>query len=223
MVRSISAVSCLILLWAAGCSRVNPDTAQAAQAARAAALAAAPATPQPAAEPAPPPPVTLAQGTKFRVRLAEALDTERNRAGDKFTASLDEPLVDGDRVIVPKHTSFTGHIVECKPSGRFKGRAVMALQLDSFELNGRRYDLRSSVNERESAGHKKHHLAWIGGGSGGGAMIGAIAGGGAGALIGAGAGAAAGAAGSALTGKRNIHLPAESVLTFSLKTPVTIG
>jgi hypothetical protein len=54
-------------------------------------------------------------------------------------------------------------------------------------------------------------------------MIGAIAGGGVGALIGSGAGAAAGTVGSAITGKRNISLPVETVLTFSFQSAVSVG
>jgi hypothetical protein len=175
------------------------------------------------AAPAPVQNAFLPAGTKVRVRLDEAIDTRRNRAGDRFSASLDEPLVADNRVIVPKGASFHGHITQSKPSGRFKGRAVVALQLDSFELNGQTNEIRSASTARSSAGHKKHHLLWIGGGSGGGAAVGAIAGGGAGALIGAGAGAAAGTLGSAITGKRQISLPAESALSFTLKEPVEIG
>lgn len=173
--------------------------------------------------PAPAPSVTIPAGTSFRVRLLETLDTRRNRAGDQFTASLDEPLVDGDRVVVPKGTVFTGHVTQSKPSGRFKGRAVLALHLDSFNLNGQIYAIRSTESSRVSSGHKKHNLGWIGGGSGGGALIGAAAGGGAGALIGAGAGAAAGTVGSVFTGKREVKLPVETTLRFSLASPVTLS
>jgi hypothetical protein len=166
--------------------------------------------------------VTLPEGTSFRVRLQETLGTRQSRPGDKFTAALDEPLVDGDRVVVPKGTTFTGHVVTSMPSGRFKGRAVLALRLDSFALNGQTYDIQSNNSSRVSAGHKKHHLLWIGGGSGGGAAIGAIAAGGTGALIGAGAGAAAGTVGSAITGKRQVSLPAETALRFRLESPVNL-
>ncbi|MBV8843398.1 MAG: hypothetical protein JO307_11365 [Bryobacterales bacterium] len=219
MIKNIlRALCCITLLVAAGCNRVKTDTVSAA--AR-----------TPAAVPAPPPPdpppartsFTLHEGTKFRVRLLQALDTQRSRPGDHFTASLDEPLVDGDRVVVPKGASFRGHIVQSKSSGRFKGRAALALELDSFELNGQHYSLHSSESTVTSKGHKKHHLAWIGGGSGGGAVIGAMAGGGAGALIGAGAGAVGGTVGSAITGKRQIRLAAETPLTFTLRSPVTIA
>jgi hypothetical protein len=167
--------------------------------------------------------LALPAGTNIRVRLSQAIDTRRNRAGDSFTASLDEPLVIGDHVVVPQGTNFYGHVTRSKPSGRFKGRAVLALKLDSFELNGQTHEIRSTSSTRASAGHRKHHLLWIGGGSGGGAAIGAIAGGGTGALIGAGAGAAAGTIGSAITGQRQISLPAETAVTFTLQVPVDIG
>ena len=161
-------------------------------------------------------------GTIVHVRLLDTLDTKRNRAGDRFTATLDEPLVSGNRVIVPKGTPFKGHVVEARASGRFKGRASMALSLDSFELNGATYALETNRSSRASKGHKKRNWLWIGGGSGGGAAIGAIAGGGAGALIGAGAGAAAGTAGAALTGKRNVTIPVETRLAFTLRSPVDL-
>jgi hypothetical protein len=164
----------------------------------------------------------LAAGTPVRVRLDETIDTRRNRAGDRFTATLDEPIVSGDRVIVPKGTSFSGHVREAKPSGRFKGRAVMALSLDSFALHGQTYSIRSATS-RVSRGHKKHNWLWIGSGSGGGAAIGAAAAGGPGALIGAGAGAAVGTLGAAFTGKRQIDLPVETRLTFTLQSPVNLG
>ncbi len=166
--------------------------------------------------------VTIPEGTSFRVRLLEAIDTRRNRAGDKFTAALDEPLVDGDRVVVPKGTNFSGHVVASNSSGRFKGRALLALKLDSFTMDGQTYEIQSNSSSRVSAGRKKHNFLWIGGGSGGGAAIGAIAAGGTGALIGAGAGAAAGTVGSAITGKRQVRLPAETSLRFKLETPVSL-
>ena len=60
------------------------------------------------------------------------------------------------------------------------------------------------------------------GGAGLGAALGAVAGGGAGALIGAGAGAGAGTIRAAATGKKNVGFPAETLLTFALRAPVSI-
>jgi len=167
--------------------------------------------------------LVLEPGTSVRVRLAQTIDTKRNRAGDRFSATLDEPLVVGDRVAVPRGTPFEGHVVTSNESGRFKGRAALALRLDSFTLRGVTYDVNTNRPSRVSRGHKKRNWLWVGGGSGGGAAIGAIASGGTGALIGAGAGAAAGTVGAAFTGKRHVVLPVESPVTFALQAPVAIG
>jgi len=169
-----------------------------------------------------PPAAVLDSGTRMHVRLNETIDTRRNRAGDRFTATLDEPLVSGDRVVAPKGTLLRGHVTEAMPSGRFKGRAVLALSLDSLELRGHTYQLHSTAS-RTSRGHKKRNWLWIGGGSGGGALIGAAAAGGPAALIGAGAGAAAGTVGAAITGKRQIRLPVESRVTFVLRRDLHVG
>jgi len=171
---------------------------------------------------APLPSVVLRAGTALRVRLDQEIDTRRNRAGDRFTAALAEPVVSGDRVVVPQGTAFSGHITEAKASGRFKGRAVLALSLDSFELDGRQYAIQS-VTSRASRGHKKHNWLWIGGTSGGGAIIGAAVAGGPAALMGLGAGAAAGTVGAAITGKRQVRIPVESGVTFSLRDDVDLG
>jgi hypothetical protein len=167
--------------------------------------------------------ISIPAGTILDVRLEQTLDTKRNRPGDRFTATLTRPIILDGRTVIPRGTPCTGHLTESKPSGRFKGRALMSLSLDSFELNGRRHEIRTTHVGRESGGHKKRNWAFIGGGSGVGTAIGALAGGPAGALIGAGAGAGAGTAGAAITGKKNVRLPVETPLAFSLRAPVTLA
>jgi hypothetical protein len=205
------ATICLGLAGLSACNRIGSTPAEANADPAGAASA-----------PAPPPPIQLDAGVQIPVRLEEWLDTQRNRPGDQFTAVLDEPLVSGDRVIAPKGTVFSGHITQAHASGRFKGRAVMALTLDSFQLNGQTYPVSSSSSARQSRGHKRRNWLWIGGVSGGGATIGAAAAGGPGALIGAGAGAAAGTIGAAFTGKQQVKLPTETRITFRLLAPVQI-
>ena len=168
------------------------------------------------------PEITVPAGTRLHVRLDQALDTKRSREGEAFTATLAEPVVVGSETVVPTGTEFRGHVTASGASGRLKGRAVLGVTLDSFDLKGKSYRIETSADSRVSAGHKKRNGLLIGGGAGLGAALGAVAGGGRGALIGAGAGAAAGTAGAAATGKENTGFRAETLLTFALRTPVRI-
>ena len=211
---------CIVpVLLLAGCSRTqtpwptaqvgteaNPATASAPQ---------GPAPPQSSAG-------VIPGGTAVHVRVDEAIDTRRNRAGDGFSATLAEPIEVGGRVVVPEGTAFSGHVTTAAASGRLKGRAFIGLRLDSFRLNGREYPVQTSSVERVSASHKKRNALLIGGGAGLGAAIGALAGGGKGALIGAGAGAGAGTVGAAATGKRQVGIGAETPLRFTLRESVAM-
>lgn len=167
-------------------------------------------------------PFTLAAGTRVHVRLAQRLDTKHSYGGEPFLAHLAEPIVIGDRVVVPKGTAVHGHVISARPSGRLRGRAQILLALDSLELRGRRYPIATSVDDRVSRSHRRRNLGFIGGGAGGGAAVGALAGGGIGALIGAGVGAGAGTVGAVITGRKNVVLPPETRLSFILRDPVRI-
>jgi hypothetical protein len=167
--------------------------------------------------------ITLPEGTLFRVRLAETLDTKRNRTGDRFRATLDAPIVtENGTEIIPRGANCAGRVDTSKASGRLKGRAAMTLELDSFELNGRKYQIATSHTSRVSGNHKRRNIIAIGGGAGAGAGIGALAGGPAGALIGAGAGAGAGTIGAVFTGKKQVSIPVETRLSFELRRPVQL-
>ena len=242
--RTLIAIATVALL---GCGRQNNvTTASAASPQSSPVVSAEPADPVPASQPAavnPQPPaqetrpsalerrpathpasaaITIPAGTRIRVRLGQTLDTKYARPGGTFEATLDEPLVSGDRVIVPKGTPFVGTVVASKPSGRVKGRAYLEVTLRSFRMDGVRYHVVTAPDTRVSGNHKKRNLALMGGGTGAGAGIGALAGGGAGALIGAGVGAAAGTTTAFFTGRKQVRLPAESELTFSLRSNVQV-
>lgn len=166
--------------------------------------------------------VELPAGTELQVRLSETVGSAQSRAGEKFEATLHASVVVGDQVVLPKGASFSGRVTNSVPSGRLKTPARLSLTLDSLEWKGATYTVTTSSVTRSVKSHKKRNLALIGGGGGAGALIGGLAGGGTGALIGAGAGAAAGTAGAYATGKRDVVLPAETLLTFRLEAPVKI-
>jgi hypothetical protein len=167
-----------------------------------------------------PPPIQIPAETVIQARIDQTLSTRHSRAGERFHASLAEPLVIDGQEVLPQGTPMMGTVVMCKASGRFKGRGEIAIRIDSVDHNGQPVPITTALDAKLSGAHKKRDIAFIGGGAGSGAAIGAIAGGGAGAAIGAGAGATAGFVGVVITGKRQVVIPAEMVFTFRLKSPV---
>ncbi len=166
--------------------------------------------------------ITLPAGMHIPIRLGQSLNTKRDRPGKPFIAHVSAPVVYEGEVILPRGTVCRGHVVEARPSGRLKGRAILRVSLDSIQVRGQTYAISTTDPAFYSKGHKDRNLALIGGGAGTGATIGAIAGAGVGAAIGAGAGAAAGVTTAAITGQRNLYLPAETRLTFELRRPVRV-
>jgi hypothetical protein len=114
-------------------------------------------------------------------------------------------------------------IVNSKESGRLKGVAHLSLALDSIEANGHSYPISTGSHSWRGKNHKKRNWIAIGGTSGAGALIGGLAGGPAGALIGSGAGAGAGTGYAYATGHKEIVLPAETRLSFTLQRSAEIA
>jgi hypothetical protein len=166
--------------------------------------------------------VTLLPGTAVTVRLSGAVGSKFSAKGDHFRAIVAQPVKVNGKVVVPAGAEALGRVVEAVPQGRFKGAAELRLVLETVTLNKDSYDVQTSSVDRYQKGKGKRTATFIGGGAGGGALIGGLAGGGKGALIGAALGAGAGTAGAAYTGEKEIVLPAESALSFTLTEPVTI-
>jgi len=172
---------------------------------------------------APKPITTIPAGTKLRVSLIDGVNSDRNHAGDRFQASLAEPVVIDGKVVLQKGTRVYGRVVEAKRSGRIKGRASVELKLTEIAPKGRKPEYISTRTYMAVApGTKKRDAAIIGGGAGVGAAIGAIAGGGAGAAIGAAVGGGAGTGTVLVTRGKEIHYPPETRLQFSLARPLEI-
>jgi hypothetical protein len=167
-------------------------------------------------------PVSVPEGTELNVVLNQSISTAANRSGDPFQAILATPVVVDDKTVIPKDALVTGHIVDARPSGHLKGVARLELTLDSVKVNGETYGIATGDFGRTGKNHNKRNGILIGGGAGLGAIIGGVAGGGVGALIGSSVGAGAGTAGAAFTGKKDIRVPAETILSFRLARPVTI-
>jgi hypothetical protein len=169
-----------------------------------------------------PDPVILPESSAIHVTLNNAVASNESRPGDHFEATVSEPVVVDGKTVIPEGAQAEGLIVDVHPSGRLMGRAGLRLALESVDVNGNDYDIRTASDVRIGRNHNWRNLVLIGGGGGGGLLIGALAAGGKGALIGGPIGAGAGLAVAMLTGKKDIRLPAETPLTFRLARPATI-
>lgn len=173
-------------------------------------------------KPEPVKPLVVPAGTAITVRLNDAVGTKISQSGQTFSATVAQPVEVDGKTVIPESAEATGTVVTATPAGRFKGGSVLELKLDSVTINGRPHPVSTSAFARSEKGKGKRTAVITGGGAGLGALIGGLAGGGKGAAIGAVAGAGAGGAGSAFTGNRDITLPAESVVSFKLESPLEI-
>jgi hypothetical protein len=166
--------------------------------------------------------VTVPAGTRVSVRLTDPLSSETNKVGDTFRGTLDQAIMQEDKVVIPRDADVQGRIILAKPSTHFTGNSELAVEITTLDVNGKSYQIATDQWDRKGSGRGKRTAATVGGGAALGAIIGGIAGGGKGAAIGAGAGAAAGTGVQGVTKGQKVELPSETVLDFQLAQPVTV-
>jgi hypothetical protein len=135
-------------------------------------------------QPAPPPGAAarvVPLGTQIVVELDETLNTDDNKVGDTFTATVKEDVSSGGRVIVPAGSKVGGIITGIDDSDRIDEQAAMRLAFNSITINGRLHaysaditdvDIDVSDRTRIEEARKKAGL-----GAAAGAVLGAIIGG----------------------------------------------
>ena len=166
--------------------------------------------------------VTVPSGKVMTIRLSSAVGSKISQPGQSFGGSLVRAVqVNGEQAI-PVGAKVSGEVVDAKPLGRFAGGALLQLRLNSVTINGEEMPVQTATFTQTIKGKGKRTAVMAGGGAGLGALIGGLAGGGKGAAIGAAAGAGAGTAGTAFTGNKEIVLPAESAVAFTLKSPLKL-
>jgi hypothetical protein len=211
----------LILLLTVACGDMNQENAATDESGNAAGTQGKTEQEAPPA-PAQPRYATLSAGTVIPVRLQDSLDTAVNKTGDTFRAVVDEDLLSGNRVVVPRGSVVEGKLTSVERSGRVKGRAAMSMQLVSMQVDGRTYPLQTEILSFEAEATKSEDATKVGVASGIGAAIGAIAGGGKGAAIGAAVGAGAGGATVAATRGKELQYSPEQQFQFALNEAVQI-
>ena len=218
-VRVVVGVTCVLALTLAGCqSKPNDKDKKIAELQQQLQQAKAP---QPAAPPQPVE-VTLPADTLIAARTLTDLSTATAKNGSTFDALLEEDLLVNGTLVAQKGARVTGVVVSSNPGGRVKG--VASLTICAREIEGVKSTMTIQTDNHTMKAGTSHgrDLARTGVMAGIGAGIGAIAGGGKGLAIGAAAGAGAGVVTNLATRGKAAVLPAQSLIPFKLKAPVTV-
>jgi len=155
---------------------------------------------------------TIPSGSHATVRLNTSLSSATANAGQIWHGTLTSDIIVHGKKVTRAGDPVKGKVTYVNRSGRLHKPGALTLRLSS--INGE--TVYSSRISREGKSHTKSNVTKIGGGAAAGALIGGLAGGGKGAAIGTVAGAGAGTGVAAATGKEEVSIPAESVLTFTI-------
>jgi hypothetical protein len=183
--------------------------------------------PQPAQAPQPSQPLpstlTVPAGTVLVIRTTDFLSSDKNKAGDPFTAVLDQPLIVNGWVVARRGQVLVGKVKDAKKAGRIKGTSELEVEItDITAVDGRQLPILTELWKASGGTSHGQDAATIGTTTGAGALIGAAADWGTGAAIGAGAGAAVGIGAVLLTRGRPTIVEPETLLSFRLVDPMKI-
>ena len=150
-------------------------------------------------------------GRDITVRTNETIDMKGSSDGRIYTGVVDRDVKDASgHVAIPRGSNAELIVRNVDSNER-------AVDLESITVGGNRYVVDASgqgattEGQKEGVGKNKRTAKYVGGGAVIGSIIGAIAGG------------AAGAGAQTITRGRDIHVPAESLLTFRLDRPLELG
>ena len=143
---------------------------------------------------------TVPADTVMRVRMDTELNSKTARTGDRFSATVTEPVYGGGSGVdvVPTGSKVWGRVTTVRRAGR-RTPGNISVSFYQVELpTGVRHAINGSLSSLQAddvnsdnegtvsgKGNRKRDAVFIGGGAATGAIIGAIAGGGKGAAIGA--------------------------------------
>lgn len=120
--------------------------------------------------------VTVPAGTVLTLALDTSLSSETAQVGQSFTATVVEPILSENRVVIPEGSRVEGKVTEALAARRGAGNARLGLGFDALRLpSGYRTSIVGSF--QELTGSKKgRNAAIIGGSAAGGALLGRILG-----------------------------------------------
>lgn len=181
---------------------------------------------------------TVPVGTTFEVITNSEINSQRNHVGEFFSATLNQPVLIGNDIIVPAGSEVFGQITYSEDAGKIGKNANMEIKFTAIKpLNGNKIPMIGKILTKDGSGILKggtakeqliKNTAYVGaaaaGGLAAGAGIGAIAGhAGTGAVIGTSIAAPIGLAYIIMRKGKEVNLPVGTKMIISLEQPLTVG
>ena len=162
--------------------------------------------------------MTIPAGMTISVRMLDSIDSGKNYAGETFRATVDTPVTVEGKTLVPKGAEAIGKLIRVAQPGRIQGRPFVALELTALNFDGKSIAIETSAYQETGPSKTKRTAILVGGGALVGTVISAIAGGSI--LLGSNVGGAAGTVYQTVRGNKQVQIPAESLVTFTLQSPI---
>ena len=154
----------------------------------------------------------LPVGTRLLVKIMESIDTRNNKAGSRFSATLEGNLMFDGQAVIPAGSKVYGQVVTAKRGGIGARKPVLELKLIEISING---ELRPIATDVLSGTGES-------GGAGGKVLKGAAIGGLADGSSGAKDGAKVGLAVAILGGGKHAGISSGTLIEFNLSAPLKL-
>lgn len=170
---------------------------------------------------------TISAGSTLNLASNSRVCTNTNRVGQRFTATVSEPVTGSNGATIPAGATATIEITELKRSENANDNVVMGFRVVSVSFGGRTYPVAATTNyarvEKIRNQPRDKDVQKVVGGAAVGAIIGQVLGKSTkGTVIGAAAGAAAGTAAAVATANYEGCVPSGGRITVSLDSSVQV-
>ncbi len=166
--------------------------------------------------------VSLPATTELEFELVDSASSEWSQLGDEVRARITRTVLSDGLFAVPSGSFLIGEVVEVRPTKRFGGRALLAVEFDSLVIGEDTIEDLGLLWQEVDGGQKKKDAKRIGGGAAAGAVLGSVAKDSDGAKVGALIGAAIGAARAAKDRGQAIELTEGAVRTIALERDLEV-
>ena len=117
----------------------------------------------------------LSKGTPIYVRLQQSISSSTAQTGQTFSAVLDEALMANGQIVAPEGAAVSGRVVAARKSGHLLDAGYLRITLSSLTVKGKEIPIQASSVFVEGGSLNKRKMVYSGTGTGGSALIGALA------------------------------------------------